>query len=104
MSIAKGTLAGFAVGFAVSMVVARIRVPRPGFLISVDKKEVLSKKEAATRLNDANEDRELLFGLIFIDPEKDNHDLLQNIRLKALIDSRWEKVLTTFTTTAGEED
>lgn len=104
MSFTKSSIAGFATGFVVAVVVGRIRVPRPAFLISADKKERLSKKEAAARLNDANEDRELLFGLIFIDPEKDNHDLIQTIRLKAMLDPRWEKVFDTFTTPLRDDD
>ena len=103
MSFTKASITGFVTGFAVAVVVGRIRVPRPGFLISADKKERLNKKEAAARLNDANEDRELLFDLIFIDPEKDNHDLIQTVRLKAVFDPRWEKVVTVFTTTSNDD-
>ena len=66
MSFKKSSIAGFVTGFAFSMIVARIRVPTPGFLISVDKKESLNKKEAAAQINDLLEDRELLFDLFLV--------------------------------------
>lgn len=104
MSFTKASILGFVTGAVVAVVVGSIRVPRPGFLITADKKKHLDRKEAAARLNDANEDRELLFGLIFIDPEADNRGLLQAIRLKAVLDPRWEKVVATFTTMTDDDN
>lgn len=83
---------GFACGFTVAVASGFIKVRRPGFLISADKKETLSKKEAAARLNDVYEDRELLFEYI-LGNHADFPALLQDIRLKALIDPRWGELL-----------
>jgi hypothetical protein len=50
MSFSKGALAGFATGLAIAVVFAQVRVPRPAFLITADKKERLNKKEAPAAL------------------------------------------------------
>lgn len=83
---------GFACGFTVAITAGFIKVQRPAFLISMDKKETLTKKEAAARLNDVYEDRELLFEYILGNREN-FPSLLQDIRLKALIDPRWGELL-----------
>lgn len=92
MKFTKAAIWGFSTGFVAAMVVAKIKVPTPGFLISLDKKEHLSKKEAAAKINDALEDRDLLFE-IFLEPEKAAKTLLETMELKALTEPQWTQLL-----------
>lgn len=92
MTFTKASILGFSAGFVAAIVVGRIRVPRPAFLISVDKKEHLSKKEAAAKINDALEDRELLFEILLA-PETAPAELFERVKLKALIDPQWAQLV-----------
>lgn len=103
MTFAKSSVVGFVTGFVVSMVMLKIRVPTPAFLISADKKTRLTKKEAATRLNDALEDREIFFDFFLEAGGGDPEGMLKTIQLKAMVDPRWLEFLRKFET-YGQND
>ena len=92
MGFAKSSVLGFTVGFVAAIGVSLIKIDRPAFLINAKTRERLSKKEAAALLNDAYEDRDILFSLILIE-EGDGFEHLDAIRIKALTEPRWAKVL-----------
>jgi hypothetical protein len=92
VNFTKASVLGFGTGFVAALVIARIRVPRSSFLISMDKKESLTKKEAAARINDLMEDRELLFDFM-IHIDENPSQLLSQIKFKALTDPRWQEFL-----------
>jgi hypothetical protein len=103
VAFTKAAVLGFSVGFVASVIVSCIRVPRPAFLISADRRERLSRKEAAAKINDVMEDREILFEIL-LTPEKVSAGLLEEIRLKAMIDPQWMQLLTIFDKIAKDRE
>lgn len=96
MGFGKGSVIGFGVGFAAAVVVSFIPIRRPGFLIEVETKQKIDRKEAFVRINDLAEEVAMLRAFISVEDENNAEEFgcyFASLRMRALTDPFYQKLL-----------